>query len=372
MHRVVCVVVRATTLGAFWGAVLVGCMAAPRSSSVSQDAETQHIEAKGSRVDGLLEAENRRSIADVTDDDLGNHDPRVRRQAARALSRSGNPLAVAKLLAILPDEDAEVVAFSAYGLGFFCRASGVDPGIVVGALTARAMGALPAVARLDPAFAIARALGHCASDDAEKTLAAWLSVPSMASFAALGLGDIASRKKDLTEATQMALLAAAEGADAREPSAEALYPFSRLEHPHHAAASRLREIATRHLGTALPTRIFAVRALARAGSPSIAALVRVLSAPMGFTPSEKSKPREVWPSWDPRGRTRSSEPSWRWCPRTMRFRSRPWAPLRLAPSWSPSSRSSAARERAKKRSSSWRTSLRLTARPRSFLAASRG
>src|SRR4051812_49311100 len=87
VHRVVCIVVRATTLGAFWGAVLVGCMAAPRSSSVSQDAETQHIEAKGSRVDGLLEAENRRKIEDVTDDDLGNHDPRVRRQAARALSR---------------------------------------------------------------------------------------------------------------------------------------------------------------------------------------------------------------------------------------------------------------------------------------------
>ena len=170
---------------------------------------------------------------------------------------------------------------------FFCRASGVDSSVVVGALTARAMAALPPAAGLDPAFAITRALGHCASDDAEKTLAAWLSVPSLAPFAPLGLGDIASRKKTLTEATQMALLAAAEGAATREPSADALYPFSRLEHPHNAAASRLREIATRHLGSTLPTRIFAVRALARAGSPSIAALARVLSAPVGFTSSEK-------------------------------------------------------------------------------------
>jgi cyclophilin family peptidyl-prolyl cis-trans isomerase len=281
------------------GIFLVGC--APSSSRRSAgDGGASSPEAGPSRTVQLLEIEDRRINGGVTDDDVGDHDPALRRRAARALGRMANPTTQPLLLKALSDEDDEVVAWGALGLGYICRADGLNAGDIVNALTTRAASlANPAKANpakaLDPNFAIARALGRCASEEAEKTLEAWLAeARPRAQYAALALGDIASRKKALAESTQLALLTAAAGGAAKPPLAEGLYPFGRLEHPLVSAADRLLEIATERLREEGAARIFAVRALSRAPVArtergAAAELRRVLSNAEAFTPAERAE-----------------------------------------------------------------------------------
>jgi cyclophilin family peptidyl-prolyl cis-trans isomerase len=247
-----------------------------------------------SRVTRMLLIEDRRIAGGVSEDEINDRDPAVRRGAARALARIASPNAIALLFKTLSDEDPEVIAWSAYGLGYACRAEGVDAAEIVRALTVRAVSAMPAgtdagASPLDPMFAIARALGRCATDDAEKTLAAWLYLPNRASFAALAIGDIASRRKALTEPTQLALLAAAAGGASADPLPAALYPFGRLERPLANAVDRLLEVATARLKEPGPSRIFAVRALGRAEQGAAAELRKVLIGPGSYTPAERAE-----------------------------------------------------------------------------------
>jgi cyclophilin family peptidyl-prolyl cis-trans isomerase/HEAT repeat protein len=248
----------------------------------------------------LLVIENRRVAGGVTEDDISDRDSAVRRGAARALARMASPTSVPLLFKTLSDEDSEVIAWSAYGLGYACRADGIDVGEIVRALTIRAVGVSPlrvlpgdadaGVGLLDPMFAIARALGRCATEDAERTLAAWLSLPDRrASFAALAIGDIASRKKALAEPTQLALLAAAAGGATTAPLPDALYPFGRLEHPLSTAIDRLLEVSIARLKDGGPSRIFAVRALARAEQGAAPELRRVLIGSGNYTPAERTE-----------------------------------------------------------------------------------
>ena len=227
--------------------------------------------------------------------DLSHPDQAVRRAAARGLSRLRDPLALPYLLRLLADRDAETTAFAAHGLGAVCP--GNEAGIVP-ALIARAASfagsKLPATPTASPSFAIARALGQCGSEAAEQALRGWLvgaagasrteKVPpsEAAGFAALGLGDIAAKRKLLDESV-IALLAAAE-----KGTGDALFPFSRttLEG---ASTSRVREVATGALSTKGPLRVLAIRALGRTDPSAVPALAAVLARSREDTDVERAE-----------------------------------------------------------------------------------
>jgi hypothetical protein len=108
----------------------------------------------------LLRIEDTRLVGDVTDGDLSHGDPRVRRAAVRALARAEVAGSRDRLVSTLADHDADVLSWSAYGLGRLCswdreRTTGrlVMRGVSLGAEPG-----LPAV-RLDPWVALAGALG---------------------------------------------------------------------------------------------------------------------------------------------------------------------------------------------------------------------
>src|SRR5882724_9862526 len=274
-------------------AALAGC-SRPATRGSASDAGAWPVDAGAPSVGRLLEIENRRVADGVTPDDLGNHERDLRRSAARALARLGSATTSSLLLTALSDEDPEVVSWAAYGLGEVCRTDGSVVAEIVKALVVRAAGIVLSGPReaaiLDPDLSIARALGRCASDDAERTLAAWLAGPRpRAAHAALGLGDSASKKKSLGEPTELALLAAASPGAMTPALPEALYPFGRLEHPRSTATERLVEVATARLADPGPARVFAVRALGRAGKAASTELGHVLSRIETFTPAERTE-----------------------------------------------------------------------------------
>ncbi len=84
----------------------------------------------------------------MTPEDQQSRDVAVRRGAARALARIGGPGARPGLLRALDDEDDDVVAWAAYGLGFSCKGHEKE---TVSALVARALAALVARASAERA-----------------------------------------------------------------------------------------------------------------------------------------------------------------------------------------------------------------------------
>jgi cyclophilin family peptidyl-prolyl cis-trans isomerase/HEAT repeat protein len=239
----------------------------------------------------LLDIENRRVVAGVDDEDVSNPDPVVRRLAARALARLGAPSAVPMLLKTLSDEDGEVVSWGAHGLSYVCRVDGVNGADIVRALATRAATLPPGLSSpLDATFAVTRGLGRCASEEAERTLVTWLTGPApRAAHAALALGDVASRRKVLADATSIALLAAAAPVDGGAPLGEALYPFGRLEQAPRLVADRLLSAATAALRRPGPNRIFAIRALSRAGPPAVTELERILTHGDAYSAVERAE-----------------------------------------------------------------------------------
>jgi cyclophilin family peptidyl-prolyl cis-trans isomerase len=222
----------------------------------------------------------------VPDDALHSRDAGVRRAAARALARI---LAAddAPLLGALEDDDPEVVAWAAFGLGESCKDR---PEAHVRALVARLASldvpaAEPRTVGLSPWPVLLRALGRCGGDLAERTLDGWLrrGRPSPAG-AALALGDLASHGSLSAESTA-ALLDAAEASRALDV---ALYALGRPadERPKDLVA---REVvaARAALGRPGPDRIFAVRLLADAHDKgALPDLARVLAS-AEFTPAER-------------------------------------------------------------------------------------
>ncbi|MET0592429.1 MAG: peptidylprolyl isomerase [Polyangiaceae bacterium] len=273
---------------------LVFALAACRRTPAGQ-VETDAKPTAGSTADAgaarLLDFENRRVIQGVTEEDLGHPDAALRRVAVRALARIGHPRAVPLLLKALSDEDGEVIAWAAHGLSYVCRTEGVNGTEVSRALATRAA-TLPAQlsGSLDATFAITRGLGRCATEEAERTLVAWLTGPAPRSaYAALALGDIASRRKELAESTLTALLHAASPGDGGAPLGEALYPFGRLERAAAPFAERLLAAAVLGLKKPGPNRIFAIRALSRASSGGTSELERVLTSAETFDVVERAE-----------------------------------------------------------------------------------
>jgi cyclophilin family peptidyl-prolyl cis-trans isomerase len=253
--------------------------AAPASAAV--DAGNPPAPAPAAEVlAAIARAEDLRRVEALPAGVQASHDVAVRRAAARALARILDPAEDPQLLRALEDDDDQVVEWAGYGLGESC--AGREE-VHVRALVSR-------LASLrggeDTRAALLRALGRCGGDPAETTLRAWLARggPGAPEAAALALGDIAGRKGTLATATVTALLDAVQ---ADPPLDAALYALGRAEGggddaPRRAAAARAA------LGRPGTARIFAVRALARAGDPdqAVPELARVVGSSK-FSPAER-------------------------------------------------------------------------------------
>jgi cyclophilin family peptidyl-prolyl cis-trans isomerase/HEAT repeat protein len=244
------------------------------------------------RLEAIARAEQQRNVGGLADEDQRARDVVVRRAAARALARIQGVAARPGLTRALFDEDLEVVTWAAYGLGFDC---GGNERRDVSALVARALSLPPSTTAESPVTtpaltAIARAVGRCAADASEPTLLAWLSAPrEQRAAASLALGDLASVHHRLAEDTLAALLAAAAGSAAAPPLPEALYALSRLERVPATVRERLHEVAVSTLARPGEARIFAVRALGRAGNIAAVDLQHVVESPESFTPAERAE-----------------------------------------------------------------------------------
>ena len=248
----------------------------------------------GERLAPILAAELRRAADGVTTADLQSRDVTVRRAAARALARIGGEASRPGLLRALGDEDDEVLAWAAYGIGFWCKGHEKESVTALVARTLTRDGApeapSPSPARVDADAAIRRAVGRCGAEESEPTLVAWLAAPrERAVAAALALGDLASSKQKLREETLAALLNLAAGSASTKPVTEALFAVGRLDHVPLTVVDRIREVATARLTDPSEARLFAVRALGRAGDGAAGALARVLGSPAAFSPPERAE-----------------------------------------------------------------------------------
>jgi cyclophilin family peptidyl-prolyl cis-trans isomerase len=262
--------------------IAAGTIACSKTSApVALPAASDGGVAGGSRADAIAiaRAEDQRRAGDVGDRALTSHDVVVRRLAARALARIADDASETGLYRALSDEDSEVAAWGAYGLGFSCKGK---EDAHVAALAARAASIddkkIDPNARIDFRMALARAIGRCGSGVAERLLASWVRArDAWSEPATFGLGDIANKKGSLSDETTTTLLDAAAPSPTGAPLATALYPFSRAPHVVDAFAQRVLEAARDGLATSTPTRIFSVRALARVGPLAAGDLSRVAS-----------------------------------------------------------------------------------------------
>jgi cyclophilin family peptidyl-prolyl cis-trans isomerase len=254
-------------------ALAMGCERPKPDSTATPPASLPATAASLSRQT-LLVAEDRRRAADVPMGALASPDARLRRAAARAFARIGED-AREPLLRALADDDAEVVAWAAYGLGQGCRGHEESN---VRALAARVVGLDAGAAAIS---AIARSVGRCGGPLAEDTLRTWLALPAFTESAAHGLGDIAQRRSRLDDASLAALLDA--------PSLAALSAVGRLPQLAEGWMPRVQARAERALRLeASPERIFAVRALARCGAAARGPLAAVARDP-SFSVAERGE-----------------------------------------------------------------------------------
>jgi cyclophilin family peptidyl-prolyl cis-trans isomerase/HEAT repeat protein len=241
------------------------------------------------RVKELLEAELRRNLAGVNDEDLSSRDVRVRRAAARALARMRDAKARRALTRLVHDEDEIVVAWAAYGLGDVCAGAREATVQLLATVAASRQATTPKeVGKLSAQRSIARAVAKCGTPDAEQVLASWaLRRDASALDAIHGLGVIARANKRLREESYVALLKLAEGDASDKPMPAAFYPLGKAQHLRTPSViERTRKLAEAALEHAGPERVYAVSALGRCDEGAVPALARVLSED-GFTPHER-------------------------------------------------------------------------------------
>jgi cyclophilin family peptidyl-prolyl cis-trans isomerase len=230
----------------------------------------------------IAKAEDRRRAKDVLPEVRTSHDVTARRRAARALARIADASSVEGLTQFLSDDDAIVTAWGAYGLGYACKGR---EDAAVRALAARAasfQGApTGAEKEIDGRNAIARAIGRCNAPLSEDTLVG-LARGEWMQAALLGLGDLATRKKQLGPNAMTALL------DAAADNELAFYALSRAE-PGEAFAKRVADVAKVGLANAKDGRILAIRALGRAGKDNAADLVKVVADGKTYSIGERAE-----------------------------------------------------------------------------------
>ena len=240
----------------------------------------------------IARAEDLRRAKDVPAAATVSHDIKARRLAARALARIADAASLDGLRALLADEDRETVAWAAYGLGYGCKG---QEEANVRALAARSAswkrGPLPSghsiYTELDPSYAIARAIGRCGGPLAEQVLASMFKDPRGAweDPAAMGLGDLAVRKKSLGAETMTALIEAAARKDA--PVDAVFYPLSRAD-AGESFGKRVSEVARAAVARPAGYRILAIKTLGRS-KDSAADLLRVVTDGKTYTPAERAE-----------------------------------------------------------------------------------
>ena len=251
----------------------------------------QPVSTRSERLDAIFRAELSRQVDAVERDDLRSRDVALRRAAARALARIGGDAVRPQLLRALADEDEQVVAWAAYGLGESCAG---QRDRIVSALVAAAAtrDAAPAdgkdVGPLSARHAIVRAVGRCGSNRAEDILAGWLrdAGPHFVD-AVYALGDLATQRRKLREETFVALLELAAGNASQPPRPEALYPFGRVEHLPPSVVEHTMEVAKARLADEGPARLFAIRALTRCDDQAIRILGEIVASPKVYTAAER-------------------------------------------------------------------------------------
>lgn len=260
-----------------------GASEAEASSTAPQTPAEGLLPQEEERLAELVEIEAEGDADAVSIEDIGHHQPLIRRAAARALARSATIDSYPKLQGALADEDPEAIAWAAHGLGRLCDA-GADKEEVTGALAIRSL-SLPRSPspRLDPAFAITQALANCATEEAKQTLALWLDRPApFDRYAALGLGHLASRNEKLPEDAASTLLQILR---ADPPRVEALFALGYLDKLSPSSLEQLLEASRPLLEAKSPHRLHAIRALAKAGAAGdLESIVKEASA---FDASER-------------------------------------------------------------------------------------
>ena len=259
-------------------------------------SEAGTVTTTGFDADSVARAEDLRHAKDVAPEIRTSHDVTARRRSARALSRIADAASLEGLTAHLADEDAETMAWAAYGLGYGCK--GHEDAHVkllaarAASLTADA-GARSAVrgsAELDPQTAIARALGRCGGALAEQSLLSFLkaggtwTLPSL-----LGLGDLATRKKQLGPDAITALLEVP-GTRGTDGDA-AFYALSRAD-AGETFGHRIADVAIAGLVRAGDHRILAIKTLGRAGkelAKTVAPELLKVVNDTTFTPAERAE-----------------------------------------------------------------------------------
>lgn len=252
---------------------LAGCSKTEPSPSPPRAAPRS--EQSAASVTPLLQAELHRDPSAIDEAHLLALADADRVAATRSLSRIADPHSLGALLDALADENPDVTAWAAFGVGQLCHDH--EPEAVQRlVLRAASLAAASSGGGGDRALSnIAFALGRCASDEAERTLRGWLRLrPPLRAAAILGVAQVARQRQRLDDATVAALLDAA----SQQPDSPALHPLESLPALGAAARERLLEVATRALSHPGEGRGYAVRALSKAGPDAAPPLGRVLES----------------------------------------------------------------------------------------------
>ncbi|HEY5955592.1 MAG TPA: HEAT repeat domain-containing protein, partial [Polyangiaceae bacterium] len=212
------------------------------------DDESRKLSERAAHVKRLLEAEALRDPSRVTVADVSSRDEQVRRAAVRALARVAVESSRTLLERALADDDSEVIAWAAMGLGRICDSTTAEATIrrVVSRAATRLLvsppgGSDPTSSALDPWFAMAQALGRCAVPEAERVLRSWMGVNvELARTAIYGLDYYVKATQSLDASTIVALVDAAEK---ERRLSIALLPLSHLRALHPLVAKRLVALA---------------------------------------------------------------------------------------------------------------------------------
>jgi cyclophilin family peptidyl-prolyl cis-trans isomerase len=268
----------------------------------------------------IARAEDLRRAKDVPLAAQTSHDVVARRRTARALARIADAASLKALEAHLADEDRETIAWAAYGLGYACKG---HEDANVKALAARSA-SLPeanadagtaatgrGAAELDPRMAVARALGRCGGPLAEQVLVGLLKARgAWEEPAAVGLGDLAVRKKSLGAEAMTALLEAVARKEA--PLDRAFYALSRAD-PGESFGKRVAEAGGAALARPSDARILAIKSIGRVPKEkeltreAAAYLQSVVLEAKTFTPAERGEAARVLGSLGEPGRAIAAE-----------------------------------------------------------------
>jgi cyclophilin family peptidyl-prolyl cis-trans isomerase len=296
---------------AFAALASAGCSrssATMTDGGASADGALPVASAGASSFDPLAvaRAEDLRRAKEVPPEARTSHDVTARRRSARALSRIADAASVEGLVAHLADEDAEVVAWAAYGLGHACKGR-EDVHVKMLAARAATLGADAGTAarsstrgsaEIDPRTAVARGIGRCGGTLAEQALVSLLKAGgTWQEPALLGLGDLARNRKQIGADAMTALLESlkprpgATGA-AAAPAETAFYALSRAE-AGEAFGRRVVEVASSALARPGDSRILAIKTLGRAGrdlaKEAAPPLLAAATDAKGFTPAERAE-----------------------------------------------------------------------------------